>query len=55
MGYLYSSALHVTSESIRDLAEETGMPVGCHGWLELYEGLLAVSAAPPRIAYNVVL
>ncbi|SEE29591.1 hypothetical protein SAMN05216483_5845 [Streptomyces sp. 2131.1] len=37
MGYLYSSALHVTSQSIRDLAEETGMPVGCHGWIELYD------------------
>ncbi|CAM5263214.1 Recombinase RecB OS=Streptomyces aurantiogriseus OX=66870 GN=GCM10010251_82040 PE=4 SV=1 [Streptomyces aurantiogriseus] len=37
MGYLYSSALHVTSESIRRLAEETGTPVGCHGWIELYD------------------
>ncbi len=37
MGYLYSSALHVTSQSIRDLTEETGMPVGCHGWIELYD------------------
>ncbi|MEW2624064.1 hypothetical protein [Streptomyces sp. NPDC048106] len=36
MGYLYSSALHVTSESIRSLTEETGTPVGCHGWIELY-------------------
>ncbi|MEU7135745.1 hypothetical protein [Streptomyces sp. NPDC046261] len=35
MGYLYSSALHVTSESIRRLTEETGMAVGCHGWIEL--------------------
>ncbi|QEU83489.1 hypothetical protein [Streptomyces viridosporus] len=37
MGYLYNSALHVTSQSIRDLTEETGMPVGCHGWIELYD------------------
>ncbi|MFD0459714.1 hypothetical protein ACFQ2H_35575 [Streptomyces violaceoruber] len=37
MGYLYSSALHVTSESIRELTEETGIPVGCHGWIELYD------------------
>ncbi|MFD5257269.1 hypothetical protein ACFWM5_31150 [Streptomyces bobili] len=37
MGYLYSSALHVTGQSIRDLTEETGMPVGCHGWIELYD------------------
>ncbi|MBL1104539.1 hypothetical protein JK361_08005 [Streptomyces sp. 5-8] len=37
MGYLYSSALHVTSESIRRLTEETGTPVGCHGWIELYD------------------
>ncbi|MFF8196176.1 hypothetical protein ACF05L_36115 [Streptomyces bobili] len=37
MGYLYSSALHVMSQSIRDLTEETGMPVGCHGWIELYD------------------
>ncbi|MES4889703.1 hypothetical protein [Streptomyces sp. NPDC096012] len=37
MGYLYSSALHVTSQSIRDLTEETGMPVGCHGWIELHD------------------
>ncbi|WP_284117698.1 hypothetical protein [Streptomyces fragilis] len=37
MGYLYSSALHVTSESIRELTEETGTPVGCHGWIELYD------------------
>ncbi|AVH93730.1 MULTISPECIES: hypothetical protein [Streptomyces] len=37
MGYLYSSALHVTSQSIRDLTDETGMPVGCHGWIELYD------------------
>ncbi|MFF8322280.1 hypothetical protein ACF06V_34635 [Streptomyces bobili] len=37
MGYLYSSALHVMSESIRELTEETGMPVGCHGWIELYD------------------
>ncbi|MGW2826153.1 hypothetical protein ACWC24_34965 [Streptomyces sp. NPDC001443] len=37
MGYLYSSALYVTSESIRDLTEETGTPIGCHGWIELYD------------------
>ncbi|MFF3354035.1 hypothetical protein ACFYWN_15520 [Streptomyces sp. NPDC002917] len=37
MGYLYSSALHITSESIRDLTEEAGTPVGCHGWIELYD------------------
>ncbi|MGW2781244.1 hypothetical protein ACWC3X_08340 [Streptomyces populi] len=37
MGYLYSSALHVTSESIRDLTEEAGTPVGCHGWIELHD------------------
>ncbi|MGA5278773.1 hypothetical protein ACPCKL_34525 [Streptomyces cellulosae] len=37
MGYLYSSALHVTSESIRELTEETEIPVGCHGWIELYD------------------
>ncbi|MDF6046442.1 hypothetical protein LRD69_30845 [Streptomyces sp. JH14] len=36
MGYLYSSALRVTSESIRRLTDETGTPVGCHGWIELY-------------------
>lgn len=37
MGYLHSSALHVTSESIRSLTEETGTPVGCHGWIELHD------------------
>ncbi|MFI1701177.1 hypothetical protein ACH419_35180 [Streptomyces bobili] len=37
MGYLYSSAPHVTSQSIRDLTEETGMPVGCHGCTGLYD------------------
>lgn len=37
MGYLHSSALHITSESIRELTEETGTPVGCHGWIELYD------------------
>ncbi|MGW2100540.1 hypothetical protein ACWCPX_23105 [Streptomyces olivaceoviridis] len=36
LGYLYSSALDVTSESIRRLTEETGTPVGCHGWIELH-------------------
>ncbi|WP_225823921.1 hypothetical protein [Streptomyces naphthomycinicus] len=37
MGYLYSSALHITSESIRRLTDETGTPVGCHGWIELHD------------------
>ncbi|MER6349141.1 hypothetical protein ACWC10_25835 [Streptomyces sp. NPDC001595] len=37
MGYLYSSALHITSEAIRRLADETGTPVGCHGWIEFYD------------------
>ncbi|MGW3465040.1 hypothetical protein ACWDE9_38160, partial [Streptomyces olivaceoviridis] len=37
LGYLYSSALDVTSESIRRLTEETGTPVGCHGWIELHD------------------
>ncbi|MFJ4584650.1 hypothetical protein [Streptomyces echinatus] len=37
LGYLYSSALHVTSESVRRLTDETGTPVGCHGWIELHD------------------
>ncbi|MET9013186.1 hypothetical protein ABZX74_20025 [Streptomyces olivaceoviridis] len=37
LGYLYSSALDVTSESIRRLTEETGTPVGCHGWIKLHD------------------
>ncbi|MEW2288816.1 hypothetical protein [Streptomyces sp. NPDC047841] len=37
LGYLYGSALDVTGESIRRLTEETGTPVGCHGWIELHD------------------
>ncbi|MGW0120600.1 hypothetical protein [Streptomyces sp. NPDC003327] len=35
MGYMYGSGLHITSESIRRLTDETGTPVGCHGWIEI--------------------
>ncbi|WP_225809491.1 hypothetical protein [Streptomyces spinosus] len=37
LGYLYGSALDVAGESIRRLTEETGTPVGCHGWIELHD------------------
>ncbi|WP_189711935.1 hypothetical protein [Streptomyces phaeofaciens] len=37
MGYLYGSSLHIMSESIHRLTEQTGTPVGCHGWIELHE------------------
>ncbi|MFB9734159.1 hypothetical protein ACFQE4_02110 [Streptomyces thermocoprophilus] len=37
LGYLHSSALYIRSDSIRALAEKTGLPVGCRGWISLYD------------------